>query len=401
MRKRGKRRFGLKELMLLVVTLVACLIAGEIVVRLVHPWPKFVKAIWPVRAVGWTYKPGLRTYSTNHWREYVIPLDINGLGFRDVEPRPAPQGRAIVFLGDSFVAAQEVFRNKRWTELVTRTLSRLAGRTITSYNLGCQGYGPTQYWLVYRRFAKGLSHRLVVVFVFASNDFTDCLPRKGAPYLKKVGNGKYSLVLPTKSFVLQQRKKFGLRWYKRLHLYNLQRDLIAQWRVKRRWKRLRQKWDGSWDGFWKLYCDKFQVITPVYKPMPNRLIISGRGPMTESLHRLKRLVEKRGARLLAVVLPHRRVYAGRRGRNDALAPGLDKILKRLDYTLPARTAVDVLNKLGIDHLDLTPVLIKMGPAARKLTWPKDAHFNARGNVWLARQVLAELARRSAAKWLTK
>lgn len=411
-----KRKFGLKEVGLILVALALTLAAAEVAVRLFHPWPKFPRAVWADARVGWTYKPGLRSRSTNHWREYVVDLKINSLGFRDDEPRPAPGGRAIIFLGDSFVAAQEVPRPERWTDLVVRDLAGRLGKEVVGYNFGCQGYGPTHYWLVYRAFVdRKLPHRLVIVLFFASNDFTDALPGRGRPYLSPRPGG-YKLVRPDRKYIARQHARFALPWYKHFHLYNLQRDLLAGLRVKRKWQKRVAAWDGRWDSFWRLFRGDWQVVAPVYRPAPDDvlawslwrgpwgldlirrwraarqgdLIARATGPVTEALHRLRDLVKKNKARLLVVILPHRRVYAEHQGRNDALVPGLNRILKRLDYTRPVRRIRGILDKLRVPYLDLTPVLVKMGPRARDLTWPRDAHLNARGNDWLAGQVVRRI-----------
>jgi hypothetical protein len=417
--RKKRRRFGLKEGLLILGALILTLIAAEAVVRIFHPWPFFPRAVWADRAVGWTFKPGLKSHSTNHWREYVVDLKINSWGFRDAEPRPAPGGRGIVFLGDSFTAAQEVPRPERWTELVTRDLSRSLDKKIVGYNFGCPGYGPIQYWLVYRRFVNHkLPHRLVIVLAFAGNDFDDSLPGRGRPELKKVGS-RYRLVHPSAEYIARQHARFGLPWYKRLHLYNLQRDFIGGYSRGHKWRRMAASWDGTWDSFWKKFRDDFLVVAPVYKPAPENVLWRAlwRGPwglalmrryqqtrqddvitraagiMTEAYRRLRNLVARNRARLLVLILPHRRVYGDHSDRNDQLVPGLKKILDRLDYSRPSRRMAAILARLGIPHLDLTPILIKMGRRARGLTWPLDPHFTVRGNAWLARVLTAELKRR--------
>ncbi|MBU1740843.1 MAG: hypothetical protein KKC37_04800, partial [Proteobacteria bacterium] len=295
------------------------------------------------------------------------------------------------------------------------------------YNFGCQGYGPTHYWLVYRRFVnRKLPHRLVVVLFFTSNDFTDALPGPGRPYLEPHPGG-YKPVLPDRKYIARQHARFALPWYKRLHLYNLQRDLLAGLRVKRKWRKRVAAWDGRWDSFWRLFQGDWQVVAPVYRPAPEEvlhwswwqgpwglalvrryraaqqadLIARAAGPVTEALHRLNDLVKKNHARLLVVILPHRRVYGDHQGRNDALVPGIKRILERLDYTRPVRRIRAILDKLKVPYLDLTPVLVKMGPRARGLTWPRDAHLSVRGNDWLARRVVRRIMANSLAGVLAR
>ncbi len=426
-RKRG-RKFGLKEGLLILGALILTLAIAEVAVRIFHPWPFYPRAVWANRAVGWTFKPGLISHSTNHWREYIVPLKVNSLGFRDVEPRPAPGGRGIIFLGDSFTAAQEVPRSQRWTELVARDLSLRLDRKIVGYNFGCPGYGPIQYWLVYRRFVSHkLPHRLVIVLAFAGNDFEDSLPGRGRPELIKVGPKKYRLVHPSAKYIARQHARFGMPWYKRLHLYNLQRDFIGGFSRRHKWERLAASWDGSWDSFWRKFRDDFLVVSPIYKPAPvnllyralwrgpwglalmrryqkarqDDLIIEASGIMTEAYRRLRDLVARNRAKLLVLILPHRRAYGDHSDRNDKLVPGLKKILDRLDYTRPCHRMAAILAKLGIFHLNLYSILIKMGLRARSLTWPLDPHFTVRGNAWLARVVIAELKRRGLIDYLVR
>jgi hypothetical protein len=425
-RKKGKK-FGLKEVVLILVALVLALVAVEAAVRIFHPWPMYPRASWADRTVGWTYKPGLKTRSTNHWREFIVDMNINSLGFRDAEPRPAPGGRGIVFLGDSFTAAHEVPRRLRWTELVARDLSRRLDTKIVSYNFAVSGYGPVQYWLVYRKFVnKKLPHRLVIVLAFAGNDFEDSLPGPGRPELRRTGSG-YKLIYPSAEYVARQHARFGLPWYKRLHLYNLQRDFLGGLSRRRKWRRRAASWDGGWESFWKKFRDDFLVVAPIYKPAPENLlyqslwrgpwgltlmrkyqrakgddlITRAAGPMAEAYRRLRDLVQSNWARLLVIILPHRRVYGDHADRNDQLVPGLKKILDRLDYTRPSRRMAAILARLGIPHLDLTPILIKMGTRARGLTWPMDPHFTVRGNAWLARVVVRWILARGLGRDLAR
>lgn len=422
-----RKKFGLKEALLIVAALVLILVAAEAAVRLWHPWPRYPRAVWADRAVGRTYKPGLRTFSTNHWREFVVPLHVNSLGFRDVEPRPTPDGRAIVFLGDSFTAAQEVPRTRRWTELVVRDIARQMAPGLIGYNFAISGYGPIHHWLVYRKFvSRRLPHRLVIVLAFAGNDFQDVLPDRPGPRLIKANPG-YRLVLPTAEYVARQHAQAAWSWYNRFHLYNLVRDYLDGWLARRRWKRRVASWDGGWDSFWKIFRGYYLVVARVYQPAPEEVlyralwrgpwglalirrfqrarqqdvITRGIGPMTEAYRRLRDLVRQNGAKLLVVIMPHRRSYGEHTARNDHLVPGLKKIMDRLDFTRPSRRIEAILRQRGIAHVDLTPVLIKLGPRSRPLTWPKDGHLTAQGNAWLARQVIVELRRRGLLERLVR
>ena len=383
-----------KNLILLLVSLGCALVLAEVGVRIFYPWPFYSRGMTVKfhRVIGWTFMPDLDTHSTNQQREYIRPFRTNSLGFRDGEPKPTGPGGAFVGLGDSFTVAREVPAKKRWTETLARMISAYRGRRVKSLNFGCDAYSPTQEWLAYKLFAGEYPHKLVILLFYTGNDFADVLGNANTPFLKPTSKG-YVLVTPKDPELIVKRWGGRPKWYKRFHLYNLQRDLMAGWRIKGKWEKRRKMWDGTWDGFWRVYKGAFTIINRIYKPPPNELYKKSAPLLTESFRRLSDLVKKAGRKLVVFIMPERRAYGDRRGASDRMAPGMGKILKRIDLDLPQRMAKKILAKLGIEHFDLTPLLRKLGRGARTFNFPWDTHLKASGQKFIARVMFDFLRRK--------
>lgn len=91
---------------------------------------------------------------------------VDALGFRN--RWPWPREAEIVAVGDSLTFGYGVDDNHAWPFLLAQSLSGL--RVI---NLGLIGAGPQQYLRLYETFGVALRPKLVIVGVFARNDFWD------------------------------------------------------------------------------------------------------------------------------------------------------------------------------------------------------------------------------------
>lgn len=115
--------------------------------------------------LGWTNRPGSSVRYRR--REYQTEVQINALGFRDVDrtEAPSPDVLRIVALGDSFVEAFTVERD----EGVTRRLeSRLgaSGCPVEVVNAGVHGYSTDQEALWFQERGAALRPRAVLLFFF-------------------------------------------------------------------------------------------------------------------------------------------------------------------------------------------------------------------------------------------
>jgi len=107
-----------------------------------------------------------------------ILYQINSKGFRGEEFVPGDAHRRIVVYGDSFIHAEFSVLKDTFTEQLEVNLSERLGKDVEIVNAGVAGYGPDQ---VVRRMEDELpwlKPDLVVVGIFAGNDYGDLIRSK-------------------------------------------------------------------------------------------------------------------------------------------------------------------------------------------------------------------------------
>lgn len=106
-------------------------------------------------------------------REYDVHLRYNSHGFRD-EEIPAAKGTGelrLLCLGDSFVEGVGVAVEDRFCDVAERELARRRGGPVVAINAGQMATGPIEYFHNLVDFGVALEPDLVVVAIFAGNDF--------------------------------------------------------------------------------------------------------------------------------------------------------------------------------------------------------------------------------------
>lgn len=145
--------------------------------------------------LGWRNRPG--TSVTYNRREYQTRVDINSLGFRDVERSPKKQRGAhrVLVMGDSFIEAYAVERDKGITRRAEDSATS-AGCPTEVMNAGVHGYSIDQEYLWYRREGYALDADIVVMAVYY-NDIVQTVRTRywGSPTpLLEVRNGELTAV---------------------------------------------------------------------------------------------------------------------------------------------------------------------------------------------------------------
>jgi hypothetical protein len=201
---KDKLKSGLKVVLLLAVS---CLVAMEIfsliatrVFNLPANLPNYkiptFKPFWsdinPVWGV-W-HEPHSRY---DHVRKcYHAVYTANSHGMRDRERSIKSADPRVLVLGDSFTEGFGLKRHERWTDILEEKTA------VPHMNFGNAGiFGPTQYLLLYKNFAKNFTHDGLIIGLFPGNDFLDDSPQFGRaafghryrPYYKE-RNGGYELV---------------------------------------------------------------------------------------------------------------------------------------------------------------------------------------------------------------
>lgn len=127
--------------------------------------------------MGYAFVPNLRF---EHRTEGYSVVDINRFGFRDPDwsiDKPENTYR-IAVVGDSFIAALEVAKEKRLTDLLAKQLTdseTFAGRQVEVMNFGQPGFGTAQELQVLRHRVLQFKPDMVLLAVFTGNDIRNNL----------------------------------------------------------------------------------------------------------------------------------------------------------------------------------------------------------------------------------
>lgn len=103
---------------------------------------------------------------------------INSQGFRGGELRPAGEASRLVVYGDSFIHAYYTPQGETFVAQLGASLAERIGRPVEAVNAGVSSYGPDQIALKMEDELGRLRPDLVVVAVFAGNDYGDLLRNK-------------------------------------------------------------------------------------------------------------------------------------------------------------------------------------------------------------------------------
>jgi hypothetical protein len=110
-----------------------------------------------------------------HGRNLVI---VNNAGFRGPELRLPRHGLRVVVYGDSFVMASLSPVEETFPARLARKLEAALHVPVEAVNAGVVGYGPDQECLRIEDEIDSLAPDLVVVSIFAGNDFGDLVRNK-------------------------------------------------------------------------------------------------------------------------------------------------------------------------------------------------------------------------------
>jgi hypothetical protein len=108
----------------------------------------------------------------------VVQYKINSQGFRGPElARPGTSTRVLVY-GDSFIHGEFSRTEDTFTEQLRGRLARKMGKSVEVVNAGVEGYGPDQELRRMEDELPALKPDLVIVAIYAGNDFGDLLRDK-------------------------------------------------------------------------------------------------------------------------------------------------------------------------------------------------------------------------------
>jgi carbamoyltransferase len=115
--------------------------------------------------IGFRFVPGVRARIPHEGGGYLVRT--NGTGFRCDHPfvRERSAGmRRILLFGDSFTAGEGVSNGYRYGDHLERMVP-----SLEVYNYGLPATGLDQHYLIYKEYAQGVEHDLLVIAVFVEN----------------------------------------------------------------------------------------------------------------------------------------------------------------------------------------------------------------------------------------
>lgn len=159
------------------VGVVLALLVLEVGVRWMHLVPD---RFWePDPLLGVRLIPGSHGWWTQEDREFLVPVQINHEGLRDIEHTYAkpPGVFRILVLGDSFVEAMHVPLEDMFTRVLQR---RLDGEdpepTVEVISAGVSGYGTASELLYFEHEGKRYHPNLVLLAFYPGNDVMNDSP---------------------------------------------------------------------------------------------------------------------------------------------------------------------------------------------------------------------------------
>lgn len=334
--------------------------------------------------LGWT---GLENIDSRfRWVDVEHSVEHNRFGYRGSEiEQERGVKRRFLFLGDSFVWGFGVGEN----ELFTRVLERLSGNAVEVMNMGVSGYGTDQSYLLWRHRGHLWKPDDVVLGVTLANDLWDNAEaeRYGCPKPVFEVTTQGTLVLtnvppPRKAAAWRgDRLDTGripgvARWLSRSVLASMLVDAAVRVDGIRHWLESRQ-----WIVPETLGTDREYLL---YLPD------TAAGPELEAgwrvtlalIEAMREDVQRTGARLHVMAIPSAlQVYPGLRARYCRRV-GIPKP-DTLDWDKPNKRLAAFCAQLGIDIIDLTPVLRAAGRRETFLYYPVNNHWTPTAHALVA------------------
>jgi hypothetical protein len=171
---RGRRLLG--GLLLAGFGAALALLLLEVGVRVLHLVPD---RFWrPDPLLGTALIPGAHGWWTQEEHEFVVPVQINAAGRRDLDRAVAkPDGALrIMLLGDSFVEALQVPIEQTFARLLEQRLGAALGRPVEVVSMGVSGYGTASEYLWYREVGRQFHPDIVLLSFYPGNDVKNNSP---------------------------------------------------------------------------------------------------------------------------------------------------------------------------------------------------------------------------------
>ncbi len=216
-----------KNILLLVISTVIVLTICELFIRILFPQINTHDAMFQFdESLGWEFIPNKK--GTIVYEGGIdLTVQVNEDGYRDAPFRNKNEDTKVMVLGDSFVSNISVEDDEVFTQVME---DQLADTSI--YNLGVNGYGQIQEYLVLKEWYPKLQPDLIMVLIYLRNDFTDNMgknpwlyPRPTAVFDTDV---PVQIIPPSKEY----KTKKKLPFYYKSHLYRFVKKSLSNIKSK-------------------------------------------------------------------------------------------------------------------------------------------------------------------------
>lgn len=383
------------KLLLLVVSLLLALGGAEFTLRTFLP----VRGLIYQLDERYLYRhiPGARKLAAPSGRTWPkVLVRINGAGRRGREPRLAGTSPVIVY-GDSFIAAEYTREQDTFVAQLAGVLAAVGSASPVVLNAGVTGYGVDQAVLRMEDDLPVLRPAVVILAVYAGNDFGDLLRNK----LFRLGPESGALVTNRPVVDDRVRQEFAEPFpFASVHLVRLLHSVFADWGPRPRpaarhgnptETRLASR-IAEYDDYVvsgnnvvdNLLADEYDADVSVMPDGPSA--VYRRQLMARVMARARDVAASHGVRLVVLIIPERcdvaadcPVSAERRGFAGYRPSG------------PTDALESIARAEDIPFVNLYAPFRAAGAAGLYL--PLDEHWNERGQVLAARLVGDRLTRK--------
>ena len=288
-------------------------------------------------------------------------IQMNAEGFWDIEHKQLkPKGnKRILTIGDSFTIGYGLSKNKRFTELIKKSLPSF----YEVINMGMWGYSTGQELLVLKERGLKYSPDIIILSMFIDDIFCS--------NLYSVNDGLYI------------KPKFKVRKDNSLELDNVPipdnhgRSFLLNMILSRFFKlcnRMEMGSEFNKKGWISVFDKKY------LKQNKYSLFL-------RLLNEIYHVSKSNNAEFLLVIIPYKSQVFELRGVKTNLSSSIPA--ERLDLMLPQKVITLFCKKTGIQVVDLLPVFVKH-PHPEALYFHKDLHWTKDGNTVAAENILSFL-----------
>ncbi|MEW6264019.1 MAG: SGNH/GDSL hydrolase family protein [Thermodesulfobacteriota bacterium] len=313
--------------------------------------------------------------------EYGVEIEIGGHGYRG--PTPAPDKPAgvyrVVLLGDSFLQARVLPYEQVFYSILNERFKK-QGRPIEVINMGVEGYGTAQEYLVYRHQARRYRPDLVILFFYVGNDLQENYPPQENRPGFKLKDGRLEYV----PFEVKGRRRGPVKDFLRKHvrLYNYLPDLfraaagnLSEWvSGEEKARRLEEH---------RLQFEQSADLEPTRRAMEFRELDSAWQVTLKVMEKLKNEAAADGAVLALADFPMiTQVYDRYWNLLLSRNPGVDT--SGWDRFGPQRILEEFARQEGIRYLPFSRFLAETARKTGRMYYlPGDYHFSAPAHELLA------------------